>query len=294
MTMTETHHGVAAVNHALDLALGEVPDTFVGDNLPHPINRVFGGQVLAQLVVATARTVPSSRLPHSMHAYFLRPGDPLTPITYEVRRLRDGRSFSTRSVDALQDETPILTASVSFQEDQPGVDNAEPMPALVPRPDDVPTAAEVLDGLDHPVARYWSQDTAFDVRHVGGALYVHSQESTTGRQLVWMRARTPVGDDPVLHRALMAFACDQIMLEPALRRSGLAWSAPGLSLASLDHAMWWHRPARVDEWLLYVQSSPSTQGGRGLGKARVFTEDGQLVASIAQEAMIRVPDDAAR
>ena len=290
---TETgRKAVAAVLDALDLvAVADRPDTFVGTSLPQPGGRVFGGQVLAQALLAAARTVTADRLPHSMHAYFMRPGDARVPIGLRVERLRDGRSFSVRRVTVVQHDEPLLSTTMSFQVDQPGLDNHEPMPAPVPPPDEVPTAADVLAHLDHPVARYWSQETAFDVRHVGGALYVTGQPSATGRQLVWMKSRTPLPDDPLLHRALMAFACDQVMLEPSMRRSGIGWSQPGLSVASLDHAMWWHRPARVDQWLLYAQSSPSTQGGRGLGKARVFTEDGTMVASIAQEGMIRVPPD---
>jgi acyl-CoA thioesterase-2 len=283
---------VAAVLAALDLdRLDGAEDTFVGGNLPHPVGRVFGGQVLAQVLLAAGRTVPADRQVHSLHGCFLRPGDPDVPIHLSVERLRDGRSFTSRGVDALQNGVPILSAIASFQVDQPGLDNADPMPALVPSPQSTPTAADVLAHLDHPVARFWSQETAFDVRHVGGSLYVDRHEHATGRQLVWMRARAPLPDDPLLHRALLAFACDQVMLEPVLRRSGLTWSQPGLSVASLDHAMWWHRPARADEWLLYVQSSPSAHGGRGLGMARVFTEDGGLVASIAQEGMFRVPPD---
>lgn len=281
---------VDAVLAALELTeLDDRPDTFVGRNLPHPVGRIFGGQVLAQILLAAGRTVPADRQVHSLHGYFLRTGDPDVPIHLQVKRLRDGGSFTSRGINALQDGVPILSAIASFQADQPGLDNSEPMPALVPSPQETPSAADVLAHLDHPVARYWSQETAFDVRHVGGSLYVDRHENASGRQLVWMKARAPLPDDPLLHRALLAFACDQVMLEPILRRSGLTWSQPGLSVASLDHAMWWHRPARADEWLLYVQSAPSAQGGRGLGKARVFTVDGTLVASIAQEGMIRVP-----
>ncbi|MCG2799766.1 MAG: acyl-CoA thioesterase II [Cellulomonas sp.] len=280
---------VAALLTALDPVEAGV-DTFVVDNLPHPTGRVFGGQVLAQVLIAAGRTVPGDRAPHSMHAYFLRPGDPDVPVELVVSRLRDGRSFSSRAVNALQAGLPILSAITSFQTDQPGFDNCDPMPALVPSPEQTPSAMDALAHLDHPVAQFWSHEAAFDVRHVGGSLYLERHEHASGRQLVWMKARAPLPDDPLLHRALLAFACDQVMLEPVLRRSGVSWSHPGLSVASLDHAMWWHRPARVDEWLLYVQSAPSAQGGRGLGAARVYTAEGTLVASIAQEGMIRVPD----
>ena len=255
----------------LDLRPGERPDSFTGDNLQVPTGRVFGGQVLAQSLLAAGRTVDAERLPHSLHGYFLRAGDVAAPIRFEVERMRDGRSFSARRTHALQDNGPILSMIASFQEDQPGLDFAEHLAAV-----------------DHPVARFWTE-SAFDLRHVGGAVYVRPDEERSGRQLVWLRTRGAVPGDQLLHRALLAYACDQVMLEPILRHAGLSWSSPGLSIASLDHAMWWHRDVHVDDWLLFVQNSPSGQGGRGLGAARVFDRDGALVASIAQEGMVRVP-----
>lgn len=272
----------------LDLRPGERPDSFTGDNLQVPTGRVFGGQVLAQSLLAAGRTVEAGRLPHSLHGYFLRAGDVGTPIRFEVERMRDGRSFSARRTHALQDNGPILSMIASFQEDQPGLDFAEHPPRHVPPPEEVPSAAEHLAAVDHPVARFWTE-SAFDLRHVGGAVYVRADEERTGRQLVWLRTRGAVPGDQLLHRALLAYACDQVMLEPILRHAGLSWSSPGLSIASLDHAMWWHRDVRVDDWLLFVQNSPSGQGGRGLGAARVFDRGGALVASIAQEGMVRVP-----
>ena len=148
----------------------------------------------------------------------------------------------------------------------------------------------MLGPIDHPVATFWTESSAFDLRHVDRSIFLGPGPAETDRQMVWVRARGAVPADQALHRALMAFACDQVMLEPVLRRHGLSWVSPGLSMASLDHAMWWHRPARVDEWHLYVQSSPSSQGGRGLTAAKVYTQDGSLVASIAQEGMVRLPE----
>jgi acyl-CoA thioesterase-2 len=271
-------------------------DHFVGPSLHRPRGRVFGGQVLAQALVAAGRTVPDGRLPHSLHGYFLRPGDVRQPIEFAVERMRDGRSFSARRTHALQNGAPILSMITSFQEEQEGLDHADPMPQAPP-PDDVVSALEVLRPIDHPMATFWTQSAAFDLRHVERSIFVGPGRDRTDRQMVWVRAHgeVPSGgatgvSDQVLHRALMAFACDQLMLEPVLRRHGLSWVTPGLSMASLDHAMWWHRPARVDEWLLYVQSSPSAQGGRGLTAAEVYAQDGTLVASIAQEGMIRLPD----
>ena len=266
------------------------PDTFTGRSLPQPGGRVFGGQVLAQALLAAGRTVEDARLPHSMHGYFLRAGDVREPITFAVERLRDGRSFSARRTHALQGGEALLSMIASFQGEQPGIDYADPVPAGIPGPDDVPSALEVLGGIDHPVAKFWTQEAAFDVRHVDGSIYLGPAGEASGQQAVWLRSRGPLPDDQLLHRALLAYACDQVMLEPILRRTGQSWVTRGLSIASLDHAMWWHRDVRVDDWLLYVQSTPSGQGGRGLGAARVFTQDGTLVASIAQEGMVRFPD----
>ncbi|NKY39676.1 acyl-CoA thioesterase [Cellulomonas septica] len=281
----------AAVLDALALTPDPtVPDQFSGHSLPQPNGRVFGGQVLAQALLAAGRTVDPDRLPHSLHGYFLRAGVVTEPISFAVERLRDGRSFTARRTHALQGGAPILSLIASFQTEQDGVDYADEMPDGVPAPEDVPSALDLLGTIDHPAAKFWAQESAFDVRHVDGSIYLGRAAEVTGRQQVWFRARDPLPDDRLLHRALLAYACDQVMLEPVLRRSGRSWVTPGMSIASLDHAMWWHRDARVDDWLLYVQTSPSAQGGRGLGAARVFTRDGTLVASIAQEGMVRFPD----
>lgn len=261
---------------------------FVGNSLPQLNGRAYGGQVLAQALLAAGHTVPD-RAPHSLHGYFLRPGDLKEPIRFEVEILRDGGSFSARRTHAIQHGKPILSMIASFQESQDGIEEAQTMPSNVPAPDEIESAVDRLATVDHPVAQFWTQHAAFDIRHVEGALYLGPGPEQTDRQMVWVRARGPVAGGQLEHRALMAYACDQLMLEPVLRRAGVSWITEDISVASLDHAMWWHRDARVDEWLLYVQSSPSAQGGRGLGSARVFAEDGTLVASIAQEGMVRVP-----
>lgn len=279
---------IAALLAVLDLAPGAEPDTFTAGSLPKPGGRVFGGQVIAQALVAAGRTVPDGRLPHSLHGYFLRAGDVAAPIELAVEHLRDGRSFSARRTHASQGGSAILSMIASFQEDQPGIDLTEPAPD-VPEPEDVESAMDRMGHLDHPVARFWTHESAFDVRHVGGSIYLGPARTPEAGQRVWMRAKAPLPDDQLLHRALLAYACDQIMLEPVLRRAGLSWLSPGLSVASLDHAMWWHRDVRVDDWLLFDQTSPSAQGGRGLGATRVFDRGGALVASIAQEGMVRVP-----
>lgn len=280
---------IAALLDILDLhAVPGGTDRFTARSLPQPGGRIFGGQVIAQALIAAGRTVPDGRLPHSVHGYFLRAGDIAQPMELAVERLRDGRSFTARRTHAVQGDDAILSMISSFQVEQEGIEHTETMPD-VPPPDDVESAMDRMGHLDHPVARFWTHESAFDVRHVDGSIYLGPAPTRTGVQRVWLRARGPLPDDQLLHRALLAYSCDQIMLEPVLRRAGLSWVTPGLSVASLDHAMWWHRDVRVDEWLLFDQSSPSAQGGRGLGVARVFREDGTLVASISQEGMVRVP-----
>ncbi|UJP38599.1 acyl-CoA thioesterase [Cellulomonas palmilytica] len=286
----ETPDRVDAVLDALRLRPDpDQPDTFTAGSLPQPGGRVFGGQVLAQALLAAGATLEDDRLPHSLHGYFLRAGDVAEPITFAVERLRDGRSFTARRTHAIQKGAPILSMIASFQTEQDGIDYADAMPPGVPEPEDVRSVFDVLGPIDHPVARFWTQEAAFDVRHVEGSLYLGPAPERTGQQMVWFRSRSPLPDGQLLHRALLAYACDQVMLEPVLRRAGRSWVTPGMSIASLDHAIWWHRDVRVDDWLLYVQASPSAQGGRGLGTSRVFTRDGVLVATIAQEGMVRVP-----
>ncbi len=267
-------------------------DTCTGGSLEHLSGRVYGGQVLAQSVIAAAQTVvdaglPAERLPHSVHAYFLRPGKLDRPITFEVERMRDGGSFSARRTHAIQDGEPILSMITSFQERQPGLDHAEEPPE-VPGPEGLESSADLFSRYDHPAAKFYARTGAFDIRHVEGSIYVPRGRSPLSRQALWMRSRGRVDADQLTHRALLAYACDQVMLEPVLRRHELVWTSPGLSVASLDHAMWWHREVRVDEWLLYVQDAPSAQGGRGLGLAKVYDRAGELVATVAQEGMVRV------
>lgn len=267
-------------------------DVWRGDSVPGPARRVYGGQVLAQALLACGRTVEDDRLPHSLHAYFLREGALDSPIDFAVERLRDGRSFSARRTHAIQAGRPILSLTASFQVDQPGYEAHVPMPDGVPAPEDVTSVFESLAGVDHPAARYWTDGSAFELAHVGGSVYLGAGDDPRPEQMVWMRTRHGVdSDDRLLHRALLAFGCDQVMLEPVLRGAGRSWLDVGTSvpMASLDHAMWFHRDARADEWLLYVQESPGAQGGRGLGLARVYDRDGALVATIAQEGMVRLP-----
>jgi acyl-CoA thioesterase-2 len=265
-------------------------DIFTGPSQWMPLGRVFGGQVLAQSLVAAMHTVPADRTIHSMHGYFLRPGDVQHPITFSVDRLHDGRSFSTRRTHAYQNGEPILSLIASFQTHDEGVEHQVDMPTDLPDPESLPSTADVLGALDHDVARYWSNERAFDVRHIPSPIYLSVEGERVPRQAVWMKAFGRLPDDPKQHRAALAYASDYSILEPVLRAHGVAWATPGLRVASLDHAMWWHRDARVDEWLLFVQESPSASGGRGLSLGRIYTRDGVLVASVAQEGMVRVPD----
>ena len=261
-------------------------DVFSGHSRLQPWGRVFGGQVLAQSLVAAQRTVDPERGVHSMHGYFLRAGDGAEPITFTVERLRDGRSFSARRVHALQFGRPILSMIASFQRPDTGIDHAATMPD-VPPPETLRSLIDYYPDVDTAPARYWQRKRPLDLRPVQQPIHVYPAEPATS-QAIWMRTVGPLPDDPALHAAILAYSSDYNLLEPALRAHGLTWSEPDLRVASLDHAMWWHRPARADEWLLYVQESPSASGSRGLGLGRVYRADGTLVASVGQEGMIRV------
>ncbi|MFJ6417280.1 acyl-CoA thioesterase [Paeniglutamicibacter sp. NPDC091659] len=266
-------------------------DIFVGHTPPQARDRVFGGQVLGQSVMAAYRTIAEDRPIHSMHGYFLRAGDARLPITFGVERLRDGRSFSARRVHAYQNGVPILSMIASFQEHSEGVDHQDTMPEGIPDPESLPTTADLIGEIDHPVAQEFAFNRPFDIRYVGEPLYFQQPTDRRAVNAVWMKTTAAMPDDDALHRAALAYASDYTLLEPILRRHGLTWITRGMSVASLDHAMWWHRPFRVDEWLLYVQESPSASGARGLGTGRIFNRAGQQVASVAQEGMLRLPSE---
>jgi len=285
--VTRTYAAVDRLLAALSLTpVSGQENVFSGANLPHPSGRIFGGHTLAQALLAAGKTVPEGRLPHSMHGYFLRPGEVDTPSRLAVERLRDGRSFSARRTHALQHDRPILSMIASFQEQQEGFSHELAMPD-VPGPEEAQSVIDLLGPIDHPAAQYWVREVPFEVRHISPPLWLEPDPQAAEAQSLWMRCRADLPDDKLLHAALLAYSCDHVMLEPILRRHSLSWTSPGTSIASLDHAMWWHRPARVDQWLLYLQDSPSAGGGRGLGTAKVFTQDGDLVATIAQEGMVR-------
>jgi acyl-CoA thioesterase-2 len=294
MTAIEEHADPTAVLlELLDLSDADGANTneeiFVGVSEKQPRGRVFGGQVLAQSVIAALRTVEPDRPIHSMHGYFLRAGDADLPITFGVERLRDGRSFSARRTHAYQNGVPILSMIASFQTPAEGLEHQEAFPDGIPEPESLPSTADLLGKVDHPVAQHMVYHRPFDVRHVQDALYIQAKGERQAVNAVWMKTKGPMPDDQGLHRAALAFGSDYTLLEPILRQHGVSWVTPDMSVASLDHAMWWHRPVRVDDWLLYVQSSPSASGARGLAVGKIFNRDGELVATVAQEGMIRIP-----
>ncbi|NNC10860.1 acyl-CoA thioesterase II [Planctomonas sp. JC2975] len=287
--MTQPLDGLLTALELTDTGARTDEDIFTGPSQWMPHGRVFGGQVLAQSVVAAMRTTPSERPIHSMHGYFLRPGDVNQPITFSVDRIHDGRSFSTRRTQAYQNGLPILSMIASFQVPDEGIDHQVDMPTDIPGPEEIPSDSDLLADVDHPVSRHWRDDRPFDLRHVTSPVYLTVEGEHVAHQAVWFKALGKLPDDPDLHRAALAYASDYSILEPVLRRHGVTWSTPGLKIASLDHAMWWHRFSRVDEWLLYVQESPSATSGRGLSLGRIYNRDGMLVANVAQEGMVRLP-----
>jgi acyl-CoA thioesterase II len=240
--------------------------------------RVFGGQVAGQALVAAGRTVPPDRPVHSLHAYFIRPGDPSTPIVYTVDRVRDGRSFTTRRVSAIQHGKTIFTLSASFHRLEPGIQHTVGMPP-VPPPDTIAQLAD--DGV--------LAGNSIDLRFVGPSRVDSGGQriADTEHNLVWLRANGELPDDPLLHVCLMTYASDLTLLDSVLRRHGLTWTDGQTTGASLDHAMWFHRPFRADRWLLYDQESPTAAGARGLAWGHVFTDEGELVVSVVQEGLVR-------
>jgi acyl-CoA thioesterase-2 len=251
---------------------------------------VFGGQVLGQALSAAQQTVDAVRQVHSIHAYFLRAGDVEHPIVYDVDRSRDGNSFSVRRVTAIQHGKPIFVFASSFQEGEPGNEHQLSMPE-VPQPEDIePVAApspEQLAQLPPKAQRWLSRMGPFEIRPV----YPRDELKPPKRppfQQVWFKLNGEVGDSPVLHQALLAYASDFHLLGTATFPHGISYYQPNVQMASLDHAMWFHRPFRADDWLLYSLDSPSAQGARGLSRGMIYTREGRLVASTAQEGLIRV------
>jgi acyl-CoA thioesterase-2 len=270
----------------LDLEQIEV-NIFRGQSPADRVQRVFGGQVAGQALVAAGRTVPDDRPVHSLHAYFIRPGDPSIPIIYTVDRVRDGRSFTTRRVSAIQHGKIIFTLSASFQRTEAGPQHAVPMPQ-VPPPEDVPPTVPRLEKVFGPLPAF-IRDRPIDIRFVGPLTVEAERDSSlrTNQNLVWLRVDGELPDEELLHVCLMTYASDMTLLDSVLLAHGLSWVDGQTTGASLDHAMWFHRPFRADRWLLYAQESPVAAGARGLARGQVFTADGELVVSVVQEGLIR-------
>jgi acyl-CoA thioesterase II len=250
--------------------------------------RVFGGQVIGQALVAACRTV-DGRLAHSMHAYFLLPGDPKVPIIYDVERTRDGKSFTTRLVKAIQHGQPIFTMSVSFHNSEDGLDHQAKMPD-VPMPEDLPSESEIreriLPQMPDPVRKYYERERPIELRPVEFERY-RGKKFDDGRFNVWIRTTGRLPDDPAIHQCVLSYASDMTLLDTALVPHGRTLFEKDFMAASLDHALWLHRPFRADDWLLYSQDSPNLQGSRGFARGLIFKRDGTLAASVAQEGLIR-------
>jgi acyl-CoA thioesterase-2 len=273
----------------LDLEPIEV-NIFRGRSPDEDRQRIFGGQVAGQALVAAARTVPNDRQVHSLHAYFLRAGDPKVPVLYDVDRPRDGGSFTTRRVAAVQHGRVIFNMAASFQVPEVGYDHAFAMPD-VPAPEGLPTLRERLEKAGVPLTPWLSRPRPIDIRHVdpGGVATTPEERSRPlePRHDVWLRADGRLPDDPIVHTVVLTYASDMTLLDTATLPHGPGWFDPNLFMASLDHAIWFHRPFRADDWLLYAQDSPTAVGGRGLSRGLVFTRDGTLVATVVQEGLIR-------
>jgi acyl-CoA thioesterase II len=284
----------------LDLEQIEM-NIFRGRSPDEQVQRVFGGQVAGQALVAAGRTVPGGRPVHSLHAYFIRPGDPAVPIVYTVDRVRDGRTFTTRRVSAIQHGKAIFTLSASFHHPEPGPAHADPMPDA-PLPETIKRSSDRPDQIlgEVPAEIY---EVPAEIYEVPASVYEHPIDlrsisplsgepewdpalRTTGN-LVWLRVNGELPDDPLLHVCLMTYISDMTLLDSVLTRHGLSFADGRTSGASLDHAMWFHRPFRADRWLLYSQESPAAYGARGLARGQVFTAEGELVVSVMQEGLVR-------
>ena len=251
--------------------------------------RVYGGQVLGQALVAAVRTVPADRFAHSLHAYFLLAGDPSRPIVYNVERVRDGGSFTTRRVTAIQHGRAMFVMSASFHITEPGLDHHNTMPN-VPPPEDLPSeqqlTAKLLAHLPENMRSYWERERPIEMRPLDVSRYF-AREKRAPEQMVWMRASGRLPDAFPLHQCVLAYASDFTLLDTALIAHGKLMFDKDMQLASLDHALWFHRPFRADEWMLYAQDSPSSHGARGFCRGNLFTRDGMLIASVCQEGLMR-------
>lgn len=267
-------------------------DIYTGPPHPTPHGRAFGGHVLGQALVAAGETVEDDRLIHSMHGYFLRPGDSHNRMTFEVARLFDGGSFSTRRVQAYQDGQILMSLIASFQGTSDGLQHQVAIDMdQVPPPEELPTMWHKYGHLlsDGESSRAsWMLNRPFDLRYVGQDITLQVDDPSP-RMRVWLRSLDTLDVSQMMHRAALAFASDYLLVEPVLQAHGIPWATPGLKTVSLDHAMWFHRPFRADEWLLYELESDTAQSSRGLAHGRFFNRAGELVASVTQESVVRPP-----
>lgn len=262
---------------------------FRGSSPQNGWQRVFGGLVIAQALMAAQRCVDPDRIVHSLHAYFMRPGDPSIPIIYQVERIRDGSSFTTRRVVAIQHGKAIFSMSASFQVEEPGFDHQVAIPN-VPAPESLMGEAEFraafLAQAPDTVKKYWGRERPIEIRPTSLTHYL-SREKLEPEAHIWVRASGIVPDDRHYQAAILAYLSDMTLLDTSLYAHGTSIFDPELQVASLDHAMWFHRPCRLDDWILYTQDSPSAAGARGMTRGSIFTRDGRLIASVAQEGLIR-------
>jgi acyl-CoA thioesterase II len=274
----------------LDLEPLEV-NLFRGRSPQSRWQRVFGGQVIGQALVAACRTVEdvATRPPHSLHAYFLLGGDPKVPIVYEVDRIRDGKSFTTRRVVAIQHGRAIFTMAVSYHVTEEGLSHQAKMPDVA-MPEALPTEAQLKERIwptmPEPVRRYYERERPIELRPVEMGRYL-GEKNSEGRFDVWIRATGRLPDSPAIHQCVLAYASDMMLLDAALIPHGKSVFSEDIMAASLDHALWFHRPFRADEWLLYAQDSPSLSDSRGFSRGLIFSRDGTLIASVAQEGLLR-------
>ncbi|MBM3805369.1 MAG: acyl-CoA thioesterase II [Actinobacteria bacterium] len=273
----------------LDLEVIEV-NIFRGVSPQENRQRVFGGQVAGQALVAAARTVDDkSRRVHSLHAYFLRPGDPSIPILYEVDRIRDGKSFTTRRVIAIQHGKAIFNLQASFQIPEPGLEHHIEMPQNLPKPETLPDFKTRMEPYKEMIGEWYDRPRPIDLRYIDADPLTRKNQKSRGQKL-WMRADGTLPDDPVLHACIVTYASDMSLLDTTLLPHGRSWTEQGIQMASLDHVMWFHRPFRSDAWLLYDQTAISTSNARGIAGGYIFSEKGELVVTVVQEGLTRVID----
>ncbi|MGP4020166.1 acyl-CoA thioesterase [Saccharopolyspora sp. 5N708] len=278
---------VPRLSDLLDLAEPS-PNRFLGRTQPVPRHRLFGGLLLAQSIAAAGRTVPADRPVHSMHALFVRAADPAEAVEYTVDRIRDGGATSARRVIASQGGVEVFTALLSFQRTRDGLRHQAEFPPAT-APEDLRPLHERFADSDVPIPDWWRKPRAIELRHVDDPPYPPPvQRRDASRHLVWMRAPEKLPDDPLLHACALAYASDMTLLEPVFLLHGVDRHAKGVQLASLDHAMWFHSDLRADEWLLYDQDCPAAAGGRVLGRGSVFDRSGRQVATVTQEALLRL------